>query len=229
VYTGTELLQNDGPEGKVNLVKAKKQNLVETVQDTIATALYNVGTTATQLDGARLMCDSTGTYPATTGGISATDFTGWAGNEDSSTNTLTRKIMSSFILSQSGSGDDRPDLIITNASCYGKIKDLVASQERWTSAEAVKIGWVTFTFDGIPVQYDTHSPGSGGGSTDNWIFFFNSKHLFFYINSHENFKFDPVLKPIEQNAYCQKMLFAGSFGTTQRRRQGAMQTINPNA
>lgn len=226
VYHGTEMLKLDGPTAKVNLVKAKKENVLQTVQDTIATALFNVGTTATQLDGLRLMCDSTGTYP-NTGGIATTDFASWAGNEDSSTNTLTRALLQNLMLTQSGSGDDGPTVIVTNTSTYGKIKSLITPQERYEAADTVKIGMKSMTFDGVPIIVDGHSPGSGSGSTNNWIFLLNERYLAFYINSHENFKFGPVLEPITQNAFAQKILFAGALITTRRARQGAFQAINP--
>lgn len=226
VYHGTELLKLDGPTAKVNLVKAKKENCVLTVQDTISTALFNVGTTSTQLDGLRLMVDSTGTYP-NTGGIAIADFASWAGNEDSSNNTLTRALLVNLMLAQSGSGDDGPSVIVCNPSVFGKIQSLVTAQERWESADNVKIGLRSMTFNGVPILIDSHSPGSGSGSTNNWLFLLAEKYLSFYINSHENFKMGPTLEPVTQNAFAQKVLFAGALVTTRRARQGAFQVINP--
>ena len=83
------------------------------------------------------------------------------------------------------------------------------------------------TFNGVPILIDSHSPGSGSGSTNNWLFLLAEKYLSFYINSHENFKMGPTLEPVTQNAFAQKVLFAGALVTTRRARQGAFQVINP--
>lgn len=226
VYTGTDLLKNSGPTAIVSLVTSKKDNLINTVQDTFATAIFNVGTTSTQLDGFRLMCTSTGQYPYETGGIDPTDFSGWAGNLDSSTGTLTRKSIQDLILDCSPSNDDRPTVLIMNASVFGKLKSLLTPQERYVPAETMKIGYVNLQFDGIDVIVDGKCPGSGGGTADNHIFAINENYIQMHFHSKENFKFDPVLKPINQNAYAQKLLVAASLGTDRRDRHGLMTVIN---
>ena len=226
VYHGTELLKLDGDTAKINLVKAKSQNVVDTVADMVATEIFNVGTSVLRLDGLRLMVDSTGTYP-NSGGIATADFSGWAGQEDTATNTLTRLALEDLIMDCSGSGDDYPTVIVTNAPTFAKVKSLVTPQERWESSDTIKIGFRSMTFNGIPIVIDKHSPGSGTGSTNNWIFILNDRHLAFYINSHENFKFGPTLEPITQNAKAQKYLFAGALVCTRRDRQGALQAVDP--
>ena len=227
VYHGTELLKLDGDTAKVNLVKAKAQNVVETVSDMLATELFNVGTNALRIDGLRLMTDSTGTYP-NSGGIATADFGGWAATEDTSTNTLTRYALEDIMLDSAPSGgDEYPTVLVMNAPNFAKVKSLVTPQERWESNDNIKIGFRSMTFNGVPIIVDSHSPGSGTGSTDNWIFGLNEKYVHFYINKHENFKFGPTLEPITQNAKAQKYLFAGNLVCTRRDRQFSMQAINP--
>ena len=82
--TRIDELKNSGPEAKVNLVKEKVRAAEMTIKDAMGTGLYNVGTTANQIVGLRLAVDSTGTY----GGISRSESSWAAAQEDSSTTTV---------------------------------------------------------------------------------------------------------------------------------------------
>ena len=104
----------------------------------------------------------------------------------------------------------------------------IAAEEQWTSGDNVNIGVrKSLTFNGVPLVLDSHSPGSGSGSTDNWLTALNEDCLGFTINSHENMKLGMLLEPTTQNAKLQKVLFAAALWTDRRDRQGGFQAINP--
>ena len=155
------------------------------------------------------------------------DFATWTGNEDSSNNTLTRALMTTFALSQSGSGDDGPTVWVTNPATFGKIHAIVDPQERYEANDNLKIGFKNLTMNGTPIVVDKHSPGSGSGSTDNWLFALNENRMGFTIHSDYNFKMGQVLEPITQDAKMQKVLFGAALWIDRRDRQGAFQAINP--
>ena len=229
VYKGTDIAKLSGPTAKVNLVMSKKKNVLDTLQDTVATDIFNVGTNILALDGLRLMVDAAGTYP-NSGGVAIADFATWSGNEDSATTTLTRALLTNFILTQSGSlgTQEAATVLIMNASMFGKLHAIVDPQERWESKTNLSVGFKTLTFNGLDIVVDTHCPGSGGGTTDNWLIVLNENRLGFTMHADYDMKMGPVLEPITQDAKMQKVLFGAALWTDERRRQGAFQTINPS-
>lgn len=227
-WDGTELIQNSGSSGELRIVKTKIDALKRTISNNINTALFNLGTTATQIDGIRLMCDSAGTYPNTTGGIATTDYSGWAGKEDGSTTTLTRAALVKQIKNQSGSGNDAPDLGVTRPSVMGKLDAIVGPQERYGDETARKAGFTSLAFMGIPFLQDTAVPGSDGGSQTNHIFLLNTNYLEFVIHSKDNFRMTKVQEALDQKAWYQKMFVTCNLLCSRRNRQGKMSTIDPD-
>jgi len=225
VYSGEEMLKNTGPEAVIDHIETEWQIADLNIADNLGTGIFGDGTGNNGKDmvGFKAMLSTASTY----GEIAVADFSGWVAQIDSSTTTLTYATITKQIGTQTV-GKDKPTLIISNQGCLDKAKTLFQPQQRFQDDGLLKAGFDNILMDGIPWTVDSHAPGSGYGTADNYIIFANERYLFFYIHPDRDFKRDPIQKPINQDAYIGHVYYAGAFACNNRRMQGAMTTINPS-
>lgn len=206
-------LQNSGKARMVDLVKSKVQLAEKTLSDTLGTDLYNVGTTANRLVGLRLGVDSTGTY----GGIARATYSWWAAQEDSTTTALSIGTIQSLI-GDCTQGSSRPTLITTTQDIFDDLFGLLQPQQRYTDSKTADAGFQNLLFAGIPVIVDNHCPASH-------MFAINEDYIHLLVHKDENFRFEPFVKPINQNVSCAKVYFAGALAISNCRMLGKLGAI----
>jgi len=186
-------LKNSGDAAKLNFVKSKMKNAERSMIDDLATGIYSDGTTAKSIVGLRVFCATSNTV----GGISQTDNSWWQSNVDSSTTTLT---MSALQTQYNAAVVDNmvPTVALTGRTIFNTYYSLLQPQQRFTDSETAKGGFSSLMFNGIPVLADSHAPAN------HW-FFVNEDVVKMYAHRDEFMRFEPFIKPVDQNVRVAKI------------------------
>lgn len=211
--TRLDELKNSGKSRIVNFVKAKVQLAEKTMKDTMGTALFNAGSVTNAFDGLRLITATTGTY----GNIAKGTYSWWQGHNDSSTTTLSIATM------QGSFGDaqidnDGPTVAFTTQDIYDDYYSLLQPQQRFTDGDTVKGGFKNLMFNGIPIIVDSHCAAYH-------LHFVNENYLELVVHKDEDFRFEPFIKPVNQNVSTAKIYWTGQFTCSNCRMQSMMSTI----
>jgi hypothetical protein len=222
VISHTEMLKNSGETAKVDLIKAKVKNLMQTLKKNISTRIFSAnGDSDLAICGLRQMVKATGAI----GNIDQADFSLWASDIDSSTNTLTLALMNQSFL-DACVGQDEPDIAVTRKGVWRKYWELLQAQQRFGEGKSVRGGFKYILFNEIPLFWDVNCPGSDSGSNDNHLFFLNSSWLYFYIHEDDNFVTEDIPKVASQNVIQKRVTFTGQLCTDNRRMHSAMTVLN---
>ena len=206
-------LKNSGKSAMINFVKSKVQVAEKTLANNIGTGLYNAGTDADAIVGLQLAVDSTGTY----GGISRTDYSWWAAQEDSTTTALSISGMES-LYGDCTIGNDKPSILVSDQDIFDDFFDILQPQQRFQDSKTADAGFTNLLFRGTPFVVDNKCPASH-------LFMLNEDYLSLCIHSKEDFRFEPFQKPLDQNVSSAKIYFAGALTCSNCRMQGKMNAI----
>lgn len=206
-------LKNSGDSQIISLVKSKVQIAEKTMADTIGTGLYNDGTTSNAIIGLR---DIVAT-DQTVGGISQSSNSWWQGQVDSSTSTLTIAALNSQFTACSVDSDV-PTVIMATRANYDRLYVLLQANQRFVDADTARGGFMSLMFNGVPVIPDSKVPA-------NHMFLLNEKYLHLYMHKDEDFRFEPFMKPINQNVKVAKIFSALAFGSSNNRLHGKLSAL----
>jgi hypothetical protein len=192
-------LKNSGKSAIVNYVKSKVEMAEKTLSNIMGTDLFSDGSTTNSFPGLALVCAATGTY----GGIAKGSYSWWQGSKDTTTTVLTMAAL------QGGYGDvsidnDKPTVGITTQDLFDSYYALLQPAQRFANAETANGGFTNLMFNGIPMIVDSHQ-ASGD------LMFLNEKYLELVAHSNENFRFEPFVKPVNQNVSTAKIYWAGTL------------------
>lgn len=220
VISRHELLKNSGESAAVNLLRGKVRNGEEAMLDAIGTDLFSTNAdSAKGIVGLRTMIDSTGTV----GQVSQSDFANWASDEDTSTTQLSLSVMEQNYLDASV-GNDSPDLIVTTKGVFKKYWSLLQANQRFGEALKVRGGFKVLLFNDVPVFHDSHCPAASGANKH--LFFLNSRWLYLFVHSEDNFKAERIGRVAEQDVVVQQITSTLVFATDNRRMHSKMATLN---
>lgn len=207
--TRSDELKNGGKEQIVNFVKAKVQAAEKTLADSLGTGLFNAGTTTNAIEGLRLACAGTG---STYGGISKTDYSWWRGKTDSSTTSFTLPAFQS-LFGDCTIDNDKPTVAVTTQDIYDDVYAALTPMQRFTDKSTANGGFTNIMLNGIPVIVDSHCP-------DYYMFLLNEAYIELVAHRDENFRFEPFIKPVNQNVSTAKVYWAGNLTMSNCRMQG---------
>jgi hypothetical protein len=212
--TRLDELKNSGKSQVINFVKAKVQSAEKSLANVLGDDLFGDGTTTGAFPGLAAICAGSGT---TYGGISKTTYSWWRGQTDSTTTALTVPVIRGMI------GDltidnDGPTVAVGTQNVYDNIYSLLQPQQRFTDSETVKAGFKNILWEGIPVLVDSHV-ASGD------LFFINENYLSMMVHKDEDFRFEPFIKPTNQNISTAKIYWTGSMACSNCRLQGRFTAI----
>jgi hypothetical protein len=233
VVADTDLLQNSGsPERIIDLMKTKMEHASMALADTIGDGLWSDGTGngGNNLDGLRAVLSTTSTY----GGLAPGTYATWAASINSSTSALTLNILDTEIMDATV-GSDTPTDIVTNKGMFAKCQQLIraaATQEApmYGDSRAGKMaeaGFPVIGYQGKPIYFDAKSPGSGSGTSDNYLSFLNFNYLNLVSHSDDDFAMDDFRKAQSQRAKVAFLFWTGNLECLQRRVQGALTVLDP--
>jgi len=209
----TEELRNSGDSAKLNMVKSKVKNAEKTMSDILGTALYNDGTNAKAMSGLRHSV----AIASTVGGISQSSYSWWQGQVDSTTTTMTMGALQSEY-SNASIGNDTPSVILSTRSNYDRYYALLQPQQRFMDSETAKGGFTSLMYNGTPWIADSHCPA-------NHVFMVNEKYMPLVAHRDEYFRFEPFVKPVNQNIRLAKLYFAGNMAPSNNRMHAKFSAI----
>jgi hypothetical protein len=228
--SGTEQLQNSGPEAKIDLLTARVKNAEKTMINNMSVGVYSDGTAngSKQIGGLQhLIADDPTT--GTVGGI----------NRATSTNTWWRNIV--FDCSSDGGaaatsaniqsymnrlwiqlvrGTDRPDLIVADNNYYRFYLESLQAAQRITSDKMAQAGFTSLKYMDADVVLDG---GYGGDAPSNHMYFVNTDYL--RLRPHTDRNMVPVggeRMSINQDALVKLIGWAGNVTMTNAFLQGVI-------
>lgn len=139
------------------------------------------------------------------------------GQEDTTSTTLTMGVLQTQF-SNASIGSDHPTVGMATRANYDRYYNLLQPQQRFMDVETAKGGFSSLMFNGIPIIADSYCP-------TNHIFLINENYLDLYIHRDENFRFEPFIKPIDQNVKVAKIYFAGALGSSNNRMHAKIEAI----
>jgi hypothetical protein len=217
-----ELLVNDGPAGVRKLLDAKMKVAKNQIADDISTDMFKTSTSYygdsdIQINSVVGACGNA-SYPdsnITYGGIQKTSGNSfWHGNVTNQGGALTLAAMETMFLNCSKYGDT-PDLITCASNQVENIYSLQASNQRYLDQKVMDLGFVAYTFKGVPVVPDEHV-------TSTEIYFLNTDYLDLVSHRKQNMRFEKFQKPIDQAAAVAKIFWMGNLTCSDCRRQGVI-------
>lgn len=211
--TRLDELKNSGDAQKIALVKSKIQIAEKTIMDQLGTAIYNDGTTVNALVGLRAIVDTS----STVGGIAQGSYSWWQGQVDSSTTTFSIAALQTQYNACSVDSDV-PTVIMATRANYNRYYGQLQPQQRFMDAETAKGGFSSLMFNGSPFIADSHCPA-------NHIFILNENYLHLFAHKDEDMRFEPFVKPINQNVKVAKIYWMGALGSSNNRLHGKLSAV----
>jgi hypothetical protein len=206
-------LKNSGDRAILSLVKEKTKVAERTMVDNLGTGVYSSGTDAKSIVGLRVIVATN----QTVGGISQSTNSWWQAQVDSSTTTLTLGAMQT-VYNNCTIDDMHPTVAMATRAVYNLFYALLQPQQRFMDSETAKAGFQNLMFNGIPVIADNKAPTG-------YMYFLNEDFLHLYVHKDENMRFEPFVKPINQNIRVAKIYWAGALGSSNNRLHGVLSAI----
>lgn len=216
VISGLEMLQNAGKERMIDLLNTRLSVAEATMMNNLSSALYSDGTGSsgkeiTGLDAAVPVDPTTGTY----GGIDRASWSFWRNQTTDTSGITSSTIQGSWnnLWARTMRGNDRVDMIVTDANTWELYVASLQALQRFSSPEVGNLGFPTLKYMDADVLLDG---GIGGFCPAGTAFFLNTKYLHYRPHSARNVV---PLSPnrryaTNQDAEVQIMAWAGNLTTS---------------
>ncbi len=219
--SGLEQRQNSGGDAVIDLLASRITNAMRTMSNKISEGIYSdgTGTGGKQIDGLKAIVADDPTT-GTVGGINAANFDFWRNFANSAAtsagNILTRMNLAINTITR---GSDRPDIIVGDLTLFTHFQDALQVNQRFTSEDHVDGGFVSYSYQNIPVVLDD---AVGISTTHNRMYFLNTDYLSFDV--HEDAYFTPLegIRPTNQDAMVFPIIFQGNLTCSNREQQGVI-------
>ncbi len=206
--TRKDELVNSGDAQKVSLVKSKTQIAEKTLIDILGTAVYNSGTTLNAPVGLGAILSASNTI----GGISQTTNSWWQAQVDSSTTAFSISALQT-IFNACTVDSDSPTVIMATRANYNRYYGQLQPQQRFMDSETAKGGFSSLMFNGVPFIAGSKVPANN-------IMVLNENYLHLFVHKDEDMRFEPFIKPINQNVRTAKIYWMGALGSSNNRLHG---------
>lgn len=215
--SGTEQLQNSGPEQMIDLLAARVENAEQTMLNNISTGVYSDGTGSggKQIGGLQLLIADTPTS-GTVGGINRATYSWWRNvSYDATTDggaAATSANIQTYmnrVYIQLVRGPDAPDLIVADNNYYRLYLESLQNIQRITSDEMAQAGFQSLKYMNSDVILDG---GYGGDAPTNHMYFVNTNYLGF--RPHRDRNMVPIGKErfaVNQDAMVKLIGWAGNL------------------
>jgi len=216
--TGVDRRKNNGEAAMVNLLEARRNQAILSLQEDLSIGAFADGTGngGKDLTGLAAIVDSSstlaglapGTYPTWASDVNASVGSYAAGGKDAmrtQMNTITF-------------GNRRPDIIITTQSVFEFIEKAEDTKERFVNQEDLKTGFDNIWFKRTPVFFDRDCPTG-------LLYQLNSDVLNWDVHVDADFSMGPFVSPENQDVSVAKIIFMGNLTTNNRRKLGVLKGI----
>lgn len=168
--SGLEMLQNDGKEQVIGMMKARTQHAEKTIMNQMHQSAHGDGTGSGGKEFGGLSLLVSETAGATVGGINSTTDTWWdnqrsplGGAPDKA--TIYGDMLDLFL--ETCRGTDKPNLITADNLWYSTYSQALQAQQRFMDRKLASAGFANIMFETVPVVADG---GMGGFHPDGMRF-----------------------------------------------------------
>lgn len=237
--THEELVKASGPNAVVDIVTAKVENTLESFRDFMhRNIMGSASSDPRAFNGLLDIFAASGTAYA---GLTDTDFgTDVAGDSlylpliDTSVHYPSYSNISPFITKIKAKKATALDYILTTPAIFQRYKDLQqASGQRYVGEKDLKSGFEGLMIDGVPMLADAYVQGTGGATTDSYMYGISSKTM----GLKYKYGWDKV-SPLSdregvvipnQPIIFRKDLYAANMFCNDRRLNFVLKTLSPTA
>jgi len=219
--SGLEMLQNDGKEQIISMMKARIENAERTIANKMHESAYSDGTGSggKEFGGlALLISEAAG---STVGGINAGTATWWENKRKATGGAATATIYADMLdlcLSLQR-GTDKTDLIISDNTYYSILSQSLQNQRRYMDSKIADAGFRNILFEGIPVVFD----GGDGGFAPVGMYFMDLSEIEMIMHrKRNNVVLSGPRRPVTEDSDTVVMAGMGNFITGNRARHGRM-------
>lgn len=160
--SGLEMLQNDGPEQIINMMKARTQHAEKTIQNQLHKSAHGDGTGSSgkEFGGLGLLVGEVA--GSTVAGIDSSSDTWWDNQRKATgaapaTDTIYGNMLDLFL--NTTRGTDKPNLITADNLWYSTFSQALQAQQRFMDKKLASAGFPNLMFETVPVVADG---GMGG-------------------------------------------------------------------
>lgn len=166
IINGLEEMQNSGKEAIHNLLRSRIRNLEKSLKNTMATALYSLGTGSggKEVGGLRLLVSDAGT--GTVGGIIAGTYTWWKNYfYDFSDNSVTAGVTTiqhamNTAWVNTTRGADKIDMWVADTTYYLYYLESLTANQRFVDDKMAQAGFMNVMYMSSPVFFDDQCPSA---------------------------------------------------------------------
>lgn len=219
--SGLEMLQNDGAEQIINMMRARTMHAEKTIQNQLHSAAHGDGTGSggKEFGGLNLMISSTA--GATVGGINSSTSAWWdnqrAATGGAATATIYGDMLDLFL--ETCRGTDKPNLIVSDNSYYSVFNQSLQAQQRFMDKKLASAGFSNLMFETVPVVAD----GGQGGYAPTGMKFLNLDTIELIMHKKRN---NVVLggprRPLTEDSDTVILAGMGNFLVNNRKLNGVL-------
>lgn len=222
VSSGRELRMNSGKSAMINLVKAKKKNVLHTAANNFSVDLYSDGSLSYQIGGLAQLIQTNG--QGTVGGIDSSTFPFWRNKvrEIAGSNTFDKDTIlgeMNLLWMALTRGADKPDTIVLSHDLFTVFEASQQQIQRYTSADDAQAGFQTYKYKSADVFFDDNTNFS---TTAEKGYFLNTDYLYVFQHKEAQWTPDEEKKPVNQDAVVLPYYWMGNMATSNRALQGVL-------
>lgn len=216
--SGLEEIKNSGKERIINLLDKRIKNLMKSMQNTAATAVFadGTGTSGKEMGGLQLLVADDPTASSTVGGINQSTYTWWRNQYSAAAATTSSSIqgrMNTMWLSLVR-GMDKPDLIVCDDDMYNYYESSLQQYQRFSSTDSAAAGFESLKYKSADVIYDDQCPNKH-------MYFLNTSYI--YLRPHgDGFKTLDTRHSVNQDAIVVPVTFTANMTVSNRSLQGVI-------
>lgn len=226
--SGREINMNSSKEAMINLVKARKENAMNTATNQFAIDLYSSGSLNEQINGLQNLIQTNG--QGTVGGIDSATWTFWrnkfreaTGTNAAATPSVANSVqfkgdMNALWLSLNR-GADKPDLIVMTHDFYALYEVSEQEKQRYADSDLAKAGFTTLKYKSADVIFDDNANFATTGET---AYFLNTNYLYLVEHKEAKWTMDTQKTPVNQDAIVVPIYWMGNLVCTNRALQGRL-------
>jgi len=207
--SGRDRRMNMGDAAAIKLVTSLVKNAERTMMNNIAVDVMSLGTLTNQIGGlqALIAIDPTS---GVVGGIDRATYTWWRNKVRDVTTEFTtydsegvRRTWNKLFIDCTR-GSDKPDTVVADGDMYEMYEAGLQANQRYMSEKEAEAGFQTLMFKGAKVYHDSTCPADTAR-------FLNTNYLEFLTYPGANFEPTDNIRPYNQDASVQHLLFMGNL------------------
>ena len=219
--SGLEMLQNDGEEQIISMMKSRIENAERTIANKMHESAYSDGTGSAGKEFGGLDLLVAGASGATVGGINSTTATWWDNKRKSTGGVTTGSVYADMLdlTLQLQRGTDKTDMIISDNTYYSTLSQSLQNQRRYMDSKIADAGFKNILFEGIPVVAD----GGDGGYAPVGMHFLDLSEIEMIMHrKRNNVVLSGPRRPVTEDSDTVVIAGMGNFITGNRARHGRL-------